>query len=446
MWCRLLSVICFSCLISSSIYAQEIRVIDNKGTLQDVTVNKVSTSNTAPSNPVEGDVWFDTSTNISKIYDGSIWKTIDEDKVSTSTTVPTTPVEGDVWFDSVNDSIKIYDGSDWKILSSIEVDGDTTNEIQGIDTLALQGDTLLQISLEGDEEPVKTIDLSVLNSNDWKVDGNLGTTAGSNFIGTTDAQDLVFKTNNQERLRIKEGDSARVLLANPGDFAFPGLSSSAVIGIDGTNHSRLRITAGDDETYNDSKGASIDLHGNSSSANTGVLDLVAGSSADSSKAAIKFWTNTDGSTQQTSAVITGEGNMGIGNSTPNTNAILDLTNSSDKAFLLPTETLPTNINSPTDGMLVYSSDNDNAYLRADSAWKPIAYNAVTNELIFDGDDDANTSNDDYYYVSMEINGDWKVIRYNKTDVNDEDEATVTNNSGQTTQPTDLATCTGLTFN
>jgi hypothetical protein len=217
-----------------------------------------------------------------------------------------------------NDTLYLTDGGnvDLSTLSATEVDGDTTNEIQRIDTLALQGDTLLQISLEGDGEAAKTINLSALNSDDWKVDGNSGTTAGTNFLGTTDAQDLVFKTNNQERLRIKEGDSARVLLANPGDFAFPGLSSSAVIGIDGTNHSRLRLTAGDDETYSDAKGASIDLHGNTSSANTGVLDLVAGSAADSSKAAIKFWTNTDGSSQQTSAVITGEGNMGIGTTSP----------------------------------------------------------------------------------------------------------------------------------
>lgn len=378
-------------------YAQEIRVIDNKGTLQDVTTNNVTTAATAPTNPVEGDVWFDTSNNVSKIYDGSSWLEIGSDN-------------------------------------------------QKIDTLELQGDTLLRISLEHDAEAVKTIDLSALNSDDWKLEGNVGTTAGTNFVGTTDAQDLVFKTKNQERLRIKQGDTARILLANPGDFASSFFSSSAVIGVDGTNHGRLRITAGDDESFDDSKGASIDLHGNSSTANTGVLDLVAGSAADSSKAAIKFWTNTNGSTQQTSAVITGEGNMGIGNSSPHANAILDLTNSNDKAFLLPSETLPTNINSPADGMLVYSSDNDNAYLRADSAWKPIAFNTVTNELIFDGDDDTNTSNDDYYYVSMEVNGDWKVIRYNKTDVNDEVEATVSNNSGQTSQPNTLALCTGLTYN
>lgn len=39
-------------------------------------------------------------------------------------------------------------------------------------------------------------------SDAWKLLGNAGTTAGTNFLGTTDAQDLVFKTNNLERGRF----------------------------------------------------------------------------------------------------------------------------------------------------------------------------------------------------------------------------------------------------
>ncbi len=37
---------------------------------------------------------------------------------------------------------------------------------------------------------------------DWSLLGNSGTAAGTNFIGTTDAQDLVFKTNGAENMRI----------------------------------------------------------------------------------------------------------------------------------------------------------------------------------------------------------------------------------------------------
>lgn len=40
---------------------------------------------------------------------------------------------------------------------------------------------------------------------DWALTGNSGTTAGTNFLGTTDAQDIRFHTNNLERARILSG-------------------------------------------------------------------------------------------------------------------------------------------------------------------------------------------------------------------------------------------------
>lgn len=40
-------------------------------------------------------------------------------------------------------------------------------------------------------------------TNAWTLAGNSGTTPGTDFIGTTDNQDLVFKLNNFERFRIK---------------------------------------------------------------------------------------------------------------------------------------------------------------------------------------------------------------------------------------------------
>src|SRR6476646_5847145 len=41
-----------------------------------------------------------------------------------------------------------------------------------------------------------------LNAQDWHLLGNAGTNPAVNFIGTTDAKGLVFKTNKTERMRI----------------------------------------------------------------------------------------------------------------------------------------------------------------------------------------------------------------------------------------------------
>ena len=59
--------------------AQEVRVIDNKGTIKTINNNQVTTTTgtTLPASylPFKGDVWFDTSATPAqtKIYDGSSW-------------------------------------------------------------------------------------------------------------------------------------------------------------------------------------------------------------------------------------------------------------------------------------------------------------------------------------------------------------------------------------
>jgi hypothetical protein len=42
----------------------------------------------------------------------------------------------------------------------------------------------------------------LLNTTAWRLDGNSGTSAGTNFLGTTDDEEFVLRTNNTERLRV----------------------------------------------------------------------------------------------------------------------------------------------------------------------------------------------------------------------------------------------------
>jgi len=50
---------------------------------------------------------------------------------------------------------------------------------------------------------------------DWKLTGNAGTVAGTNFIGTTDAIDFVVKTNNTEKLRVQSGGNVGIGTSTP---------------------------------------------------------------------------------------------------------------------------------------------------------------------------------------------------------------------------------------
>lgn len=53
------------------------------------------------------------------------------------------------------------------------------------------------------------------NGTAWTLTGNAGTTAGTNFIGTTDAVDWVIKTNNSEKMRVLSGGNVGIGITSP---------------------------------------------------------------------------------------------------------------------------------------------------------------------------------------------------------------------------------------
>ena len=71
------------------------------------------------------------------------------------------------------------------------------------------------------------------------------------------------------------------------------------------------------------------------------------------------------------------------------------------------------------------------------------FQKVTNELIFDGRDDPDPVNDDFYYLSMVINGNWRVTRLDRNDPNVNEIRDITTHPGQVTQPMTLAACKAL---
>src|SRR5210317_722790 len=83
--------------------------------------NAASTS--APTAPLKGELWFDTTTNQLKVYDGTSFKPTGGSKSSASQ--PTSPSAGDLWHDTANDQVSVYTGSAWLLVGPVYTSGQT---------------------------------------------------------------------------------------------------------------------------------------------------------------------------------------------------------------------------------------------------------------------------------------------------------------------------------
>jgi len=72
-------------------------------------------SNTsAPVAPLTGQLWWDKTNNLLKVYNGSIFKTISA--ATASATQPSSNVTGDLWYDTTNQQVKVYTGTSFIVV------------------------------------------------------------------------------------------------------------------------------------------------------------------------------------------------------------------------------------------------------------------------------------------------------------------------------------------
>jgi hypothetical protein len=69
---------------------------------------------TAPASPLTGQLWWDKTNNLLKVYNGSIFKTISAATASASQ--PASNVTGDLWYDITNQQLKVYTGSSFLVV------------------------------------------------------------------------------------------------------------------------------------------------------------------------------------------------------------------------------------------------------------------------------------------------------------------------------------------
>ena len=69
---------------------------------------------TAPSAPLTGQLWWDKTNTLLKVYNGTTFKTISA--ATASATQPASNVTGDLWYDTTNQQVKVYTGSSFIVV------------------------------------------------------------------------------------------------------------------------------------------------------------------------------------------------------------------------------------------------------------------------------------------------------------------------------------------
>jgi hypothetical protein len=73
----------------------------------------------APTKPIEGQLWYDSLNKKINVYDSSHWKTIANLEIASEENIPSTtkaPTKGDLWYNTDTDQLNVFNGSSFLIV------------------------------------------------------------------------------------------------------------------------------------------------------------------------------------------------------------------------------------------------------------------------------------------------------------------------------------------
>ena len=202
-------------------------------------------STAAPAAPLKGELWFDTTTNQLKVYDGTSFKPTGGSK--SSSTQPTSPSAGDLWHDTANDQVSVYTGSAWLLVGPVYTSGQTLSGWK-IETLASAGGNKVVSSMYAGNTRVAIVSKETFTPSatqtgfaEIKAGLTLNSTLGAVFEGTnTQAANVdVSGTTNTSATVIAGGNFLR---ADAADTTTGALTIDANGGIIVGDAQELSIT------------------------------------------------------------------------------------------------------------------------------------------------------------------------------------------------------------
>lgn len=211
-------------------------------------------NSTAPSSPIAGQLWWDTSNSLMKVYTGSTFKTISSS--TSSATAPTSNVTGDLWWDTTNNQLKVYNGSTFTLIGPAFTSGsgqsgaivDTVTDSVGGDHVVVKmfvSDTIVAIV---SKDAVFTPQVAISGFATIKPGYNLNSTISSVlYNGTATNAEQLNGVAAANYLRSDSNDSTSGTLAIANDTGLTiGADSDLKLAVSGSDAIIQQLTTDGD--------------------------------------------------------------------------------------------------------------------------------------------------------------------------------------------------------
>lgn len=231
-------------------------------------------NSTAPGSPLTGQLWYDTSANLLKIYNGTTFKTISA--ATSSASQPTSNVTGDIWWDTTNEQLKVYNGTGFTLIGPAFTAGSGTSGaiVDTIEDSVAVDHVVVKMFVEDDIVGIFSKDASFTPGS--SISGFTTIRPGLTLATTVGGVTQLFQGTSTDSQLLDSLDSSQFLRSDASD------TTSGTLGV--LNDSGLSVGADSDLTFtvsgsdatvrNVTSNGNLQFNINDGGVNTNVLNIV----------------------------------------------------------------------------------------------------------------------------------------------------------------------------
>jgi hypothetical protein len=177
---------------------------------------------TPPTNPLIGQIWFDTVSNVLNFWSGTQFKAISV--ITNSATAPLNPQEGDEWYDNINQQLNLWNGTAWIVIGPINQGGVKEGFI--VQSLQTNNGNIYYLDLYANNELLGIVSSVTLTNPDIVGFGNIR--PGLNFVTNPESAPSIIESGIYNASEITLGNADQITM-------YPDTFDNAIVEVAGGN-------------------------------------------------------------------------------------------------------------------------------------------------------------------------------------------------------------------